>query len=306
MSIITHKKIFFGITAVIIFLSIVSMTVFGLELSTEFTGGTLIDIRYDGKRPSAADVSDALSRVIVDEYTVREAGEHGFSIRARTVSPDVRTLLSDVLSFNGTKTVTIDRMSEIGPSIGTELRNKSILAISLVLLFILFFIAFAFRKVSKPVSSWMYGGAAIIALVHNVVVTFGFYALLGHFLGASVDTLFVTAVLTVIGFSVHDTIVVFDRLRENLRLNQEYRTNESFEATAGKSLNQTIVRSINTSLTVLFTLLALYFVGPVSTQYFSLTLLVGIVAGTYSSIAFATPLLVAVNAWRGEQKNGGK
>jgi preprotein translocase SecF subunit len=141
-----------------------------------------------------------------------------------------------------------------------------------------------------------------VTLVHDIIIPVGFYAALGHFAGAQVDTLFVTAVLTVLGFSIHDTIVVFDRVRENLRVNHEKGRKEPFEEVAGRSLNQTFVRSINTSLTVLLTLLILFFFGPASTRDFALTLLVGIIAGTYSSIFLATPLLVTVEKWRGGQK----
>lgn len=172
-----------------------------------------------------------------------------------------------------------------------------------MLLCILLFIAFAFRKVSKPVSSWVYGLVAIVTLIHDVIVPVGFFAALGHFTGAQVDTLFVTAILTVLGFSIHDTIVVFDRTRENLRLNQEHSRKEPFEETAGRSLNQTLVRSINTSLTVVITLLVLYVFGPESTADFALTLLVGIVAGTFSSIALATPLLVVIEKWRAKKSS---
>src|SRR5205814_5807877 len=162
---------------------------------------------------------------------------------------------------------------------------------------ILLFIAFAFRKVSKPVSSWIYGLIALVTLLHDVVVPVGFFALLSYLTGAQVDTLFVTAVLTVLGFSIHDTIVVFDRVRENIAINKERGRKEPFEETAGRAVNQTFVRSVNTSLTVLLTLLILFFVGPASTHWFALTLLVGIVAGTYSSIALATPLLVESERW---------
>ena len=187
-------------------------------------------------------------------------------------------------------------MNEVGPIIGLELRNKAFIALGLVLVCILLFIAFAFRHVSRPVSSWVYGLIALVTLVHDVIVPVGFYAFLGHFAGAQVDTLFVTAVLTVLGFSIHDTIVVFDRVRENLRINDEKGRHEPFDNIAGKSLNQTFIRSINTSLTVVLTLVILTVLGPASTRDFALTLLVGIIAGTYSSIFLATPLLTVVAA----------
>jgi preprotein translocase subunit SecF len=301
MFIIKHRNTFFGVTSAVILASLFSIFYFGLHLGIDFTGGTLAQLSYDGVRPSA----DVLIRNLEDagfsEFSLRETGDNGYVFRAQTLTSEQRDNLASFFSYqNGSAHVT--GLSEIGPTVGVELRNKSLLAIGLVLLCILLFIAFAFRKVSKPVSSWMYGLMAIVGLTHNVIVTLGFFALLGYLTGVQVDTLFVTAILTVLGFSVHDTIVVFDRVRENLRLNQERNRREDFAETAGRSLGQTFVRSINTSLTVLFTLVILYWIGPASTRDFSLTLLVGIIAGTYSSLFLATPLLVAVEKWRARSR----
>jgi preprotein translocase subunit SecF len=311
MFIIKHRNTFFALTSAIVALSLFSIFYFGLHLGIDFTGGTLAQISYDLPAPAGArnaggqtgDVrppAEVLIRNLEDAgfegFSLRETGESGYTLRAQSLTPEQRDNLTSFFSYqNGSAQV--DELTEIGPTIGTELRNKSLLAIALVLLCILLFIAFAFRKVSKPVSSWMYGLMAIVGLAHNIIVTLGFFALLGSLTGAQVDTLFVTAILTVLGFSVHDTIVVFDRVRENLRINQERNKREDFAETAGRSLGQTFVRSINTSLTVLFTLAVLYVVGPASTRDFSLTLLVGIVAGTYSSLFLATPLLVTVERY---------
>lgn len=297
MFIIRHKNIFFTITALIIAAAIASIAMFGLHLAIDFTGGTLAQISYDGTRPAP----DALTRTLTDagfsNFSLRETGSNGYTLRAQTLTDVERGELASVFSYQG-GTAHVDQLSEVGPTIGAELRNKSIVAMGLVLLCILLFIAFAFRKVSKPISSWVYGLIALITLLHDVIVPVGFFAALGHFAGVQVDTLFVTAVLTVLGFSIHDTIVVFDRVRENLRVNHEKGKKEDFGETAGRSLNQTFVRSVNTSLTVALTLLVLYFVGPAATRDFSLTLLVGIIGGTYSSIFLATPLLVLVEERR--------
>lgn len=291
MIIVTHKKIFFAITGFLILASLISIGMFGLKFGIDFTGGTLVEVQYDGVRPG----HDALARTLEDAgitgFSLRESGSNGYTLRTAKLTDTQRGGLSAIFSYQG-GTARIDQLTEIGPTVGKELRNKAWLALALVLLCILFFIAFAFRKVSKPISSWVYGLIALVTLVHDIIVPVGFFAFLGYLTGAQVDTLFVTAVLTVLGFSIHDTIVVFDRVRENLRHNAEHGRREDFAQTAGRSLNQTIVRSVNTSFTVLITLLALYFLGPASTQTFALTLLVGIIAGTYSSIALATPLLV--------------
>ncbi|MCE9541054.1 protein translocase subunit SecF [Candidatus Kaiserbacteria bacterium] len=300
MIIVTHRNIFFALTALVIAASLASVLMFGLKPSLDFTGGTLVQVSYDGTRPSPEALTQNLTDVGFKGFSLRESGDNGYTLRAATLSSQQRENLPAIFSYQG-GTAHIDELNEVGPTIGKELRNKSYIALALVLFCILLFIAFAFRKVSKPISSWVYGLIALVTLVHDVIVPVGFFALLGHLTGAQVDTLFVTAVLTVLGFSIHDTIVVFDRVRENLRINHDHNRKEPFEETAGRSLNQTIVRSLNTSLTVVLTLLILYFVGPVSTKDFALTLLVGIVAGTYSSIALATPLLVEVALRKGKK-----
>ena len=196
------------------------------------------------------------------------------------------------LSLSGSAPLIEKSFTAIGPSIGKELTNKAIAAIIAIVLALLAFITFAFRKVSKPVSSWKYAVIAIVTLVHDMLVPMGVFAYLGFARGAEVDSLFVVALLAILGISINDTIVVFDRVRENLRRREEMNTKEPFDETVGKSLNQTIVRSINTSLTVVFVLLALFFFGPETTKNFALMLTVGMIAGTYSSIFLASPLLV--------------
>ena len=297
MPIVTHRKAFFALTGVLIALSLGALIVFGLKLGTDFTGGTLAQIKYENGRPDAKALSLALDEAGFQGYSLRGAGTNDYILRAGALTDEMRGNLATTASINGAFPATIAELTEVGPTIGLELRNKAIIAIGLVMLFILLFIAFAFRKVSKPISSWLYGLIALVTLIHDVIVPVGFYAVIGHYLGAQVDTLFVTAILTVLGFSIHDTIVVFDRVRENLRINQERGRREDFAETAGRSLGQTFVRSINTSLTVLITLMALFFLGPDSTKDFALTLLVGIIAGTYSSIFLATPLLVSTERY---------
>ena len=297
MFIIRYKNVFFTLTALLIAVALASVAFFGLHLSIDFTGGTLAQISYDSVRPDAQVLTQAIDKKGFKDYSLREYGTKGYLLRAQALTDAERGELGAVFS-TPSATAHVDQLTEIGPTVGTELRNKSILAIGLVLLCILLFIAFAFRKVSKPVSSWVYGLIALVTLLHDVIIPVGFFALLGYLNGAQIDSLFVTAVLTVLGFSIHDTIVVFDRVRENLRINQEKGRKEDFADTAGRSLGQTFVRSVNTSLTVLITLLVLFFVGPVATRDFALTLLVGIIGGTYSSIFLATPLLVQVEKWR--------
>lgn len=298
MIIAHNRNWFFALTGLLVLVSLGATLAWGLKLGIEFTGGTYARVVFDGSRPPVEAMQAKLAAAGLTDASIRAAGTQEYDIRVAGSEASVQASLQNAIqtwdAFHGTVT----ELSQIGPTIGAELRTKALLSISLVLLCILLFIAFAFRKVSQPISSWVYGVIALITLLHDVIVPVGFYAALGHFAGAEVDTLFVTAVLTVLGFSVHDTIVVFDRVRENLRINHEKNRKEPFVETAGRALSQTFVRSINTSLTVLLTLLILFFIGPASTHYFALTLLVGIIAGTYSSIFLATPLLIAVEEYR--------
>ncbi len=302
MIIIRYRTIFFALTGALVLASLVSFFLFGIRLAIDFTGGTLVQATYAGGRPPANVLQQSLDSAHLTNYSLREAGTGDYIMRAGAMTNAQREALLDTLSVRGVYPVIISNQSEIGPTIGAELRSKALISIIVVMFCILFFIAFAFRKVSKPISSWVYGLVALITLVHDVIIPIGFFAILGHFTGATVDTLFVTALLTVLGFSIHDTIVVFDRTRENLRINHEKGKKEDFADTAGRSLNQTFVRSINTSLTVVVTLFALFFFGPDSTRDFALTLLVGIVAGTYSSIFLATPLLVVIEKFQARKR----
>lgn len=294
MIIITYRKVFYIISTVIIGCALLATALWGINPGIDFTGGTLAEISYDGSRPTAEQITPVLENLGITDVSIRETGDAGYIIRAQTVPDGARASLSEALSINGAYSASVVQLTQVGPSIGAELAQKAWIALALVLLAILLFITFAFRSVSRPVSSWVYGLIALAALAHDVIVPVGVFAAMGHFFGAQADMLFVTAILTILGFSIHDTIVVFDRVRENLRHAGENHSHQSFAMIAGKSLNQTIVRSVNTSLTVAVALLALFFLGPVSTQDFALVLLVGVIAGTYSSIALATPLLVTV------------
>lgn len=301
MPIIKHRKYFFIFTTILVVASIISISVFGLKLGLDFTGGTLVQVTYDSVRPSVEIISESLDAAGLEGYSLREAGEKDYILRTGNLTEEQRPWVASWFTI-GEGEAKIVQLTEVGPTIGVELRNKAILSLAIVLACILMFIAFAFRQVSKPISSWIYGLMAITGLTFSVLVTCGFFALLSRITGAQVDTLFITALLTILGFSVHDTIVVFDRTRENLRINQEKNKREDFEETAGRALGQTLVRSINTSVTIALSLLALFILGPESTQEFALTLFVGIVAGTYSSICVATPLLVAYENWRGQKQ----
>ncbi len=307
MFVVKNRKIFYAISAILFFVSVLSITIWGLNLGIDFRGGSILEIKYYSERPDISLFKEVLEPIGIPGLSVREAGDNSFIIRSAEIGDRERKMIFDKAESLLTDDLTDERrveevrFSSIGPLIGREAAFKSLWAIFFVLLAIVLFIAYAFRKVSEPVSSWKYGLFAIVALFHDVVIPTGVFAVMGHFKGIEIDTLFVTALLVVLGFSVHDTIVVYDRIRENLKL--EYgRKGGDFALIVGKSINQTFVRSINTSLSTLLALLVLYFVGPQTTQNFSLALIIGIVAGTYSSIFLASNLLVTVENWQKSKK----
>ncbi len=295
MWIVKHRNLFYSFSAAIIVLSLAALLFWGLKFGIDFNGGSLLEISYTSTPvPSVEEIGHVIADSGIIGSSVRPTGETGYLIRTPFLTPAEYDALKAHLTNGGVWQYDQKRFDSIGPTIGSELQTKSIYAIVLVLLAIAIFIMFAFRKVSKPVSSWKYGLIALTALAHDVIVPIGAFAILGHFFGAEVDTLFVTAILVVLGFSVHDTIVVFDRVRENLRRNQEKNVKEVFEDTVGKSIAQTLNRSLNTSLTVVLVLVALLILGPASVHFFVIALLVGVVTGTYSSVFIGSPLLVTL------------
>ena len=295
MFIIKYRKIWYAFSLLIVVASLFSIFKFGLKQGIDFTGGALLEVEYAAK-PDALVIKQKIEGLALGNTVVQPSGEKNIIIRTRDLSEvEHQKVLSAVLSAGQGKEI---RFDSIGPVIGKELKKKSVTAMILVIVMIILYIAFAFRKVSQPVNSFYYGLMAVVALIHDVTLPAGVFAILGHYYGVEVDTLFVTALLTVLGFSVHDTIVVFDRIRENLRIGGN---KNNFEAVVGASINQTVSRSINTSLTVILVLLAIFFLGGESTKYFSLALLIGVAIGTYSSIFLASPLLVTLQKFKSRE-----
>ena len=299
MFIIKHKKIFISISAILVILSFISLFIFGLKIGIDFKGGALTEVSYKIERPAQSALEKTLSNLGFGSVLLQPTGDLGYIVKTRDLNDSEHALLLKTLSGDNKDALTEMSFNSIGPSVGAELTRKAILAIILISLAIICFIAFAFRKVSRPVSSWKYGIIAIVTLLHDVVIPIGLFVILSHYFGAEVDTLFVVAVLTILGLSVSDTIVIFDRIRENLR-NQNSIAKVNFGEVVGKSLEQSYIRSICTSSTVILVLLSLFFFGPVSTKYFALMLTAGMFFGTYSSIFLASPLLVLLEEW---QKN---
>ncbi len=325
-NIIQRRKIWLGISGILVIISIVFLVIWGLKLGIDFTGGSLLEVRFNKERPTINEVQESLEGLDLGSLIIQPIDENGMILRFQNTSEDVHQEILSRLrgiyqneednqqtkELEGNKATTTQennatttesattennqndsspvielRYDSVGPSIGAELKRKSVYAIILVLICIVLYVAWAFRKVSRPVASWKYGVAAIIALFHDVLITMGAFAFLGKFYGIEVNTPFVAALLTVLGYSVNDTIVVFDRIRENLP-----KSDEDFEDTVNISVNQTIRRSINTSLTTLLVLLSILFFGGESIRSFVLALSIGVFVGTYSSIFLASPILV--------------
>lgn len=302
MFIVNYRKIFFGISTVLFIGAIVAFFVFGFNLGIDFKGGSILEVSYDNQRPAIETVKTELDNLNLGTYVLTPSGTSRFILKTREISVPEKSQIMSVLSNDPTNPAKEERFNSIGPVVGNELKNKAFVAIALVILCIVLFITFAFRKVSQPVASWKYGLATIIALAHDVFIPAGFFVVWTHFYGGEIDLLFVSAILAILGYSVHDTIVVFDRVREHLRVNQSSGIKETFNETVGKSVTETFGRSINTSLTIFFALVALYFIGGETTRDFALVLLVGIIAGTYSSIFIASPLLVTLNSNKANKK----
>lgn len=334
LAILKQRKYYYALSLTLVVLSFVFLAVWGLKPGIDFTGGSLLEVSFQGmNRPSVEEIQSTLNGLdyLSSGVTIQPTGDQAYSFRfkditeeqhqeilnklsekfaassisapaAETKNGDVQVVTDGGLTLGGIQVQSTDkpivkvqeeRFDSIGPSIGQELKTKSLYAVILVIICIILYITWSFRKVGKLVPSWQYGVTAIVAVVHDVAITCGVFAVLGKFMGIEINTAFIVAVLTVLGYSVNDTIVVFDRIRENL-----HRYHASFEETVNISVNETMVRSINTSLTVLFTLLAIFFFGGESIKYFALALIIGVFFGTYSSIFVASSLLVTWQNWR--------
>lgn len=290
MFIVRNRKFFFALSAVLMLGSIAAMFVYGFNFGIDFKGGSLLEVTYTDARPEMMAVRTGLDAQNLGSYILTPTGEKNYTLKARELTPAEKTVVLGAFS-DATNPASEVRFNSIGPVVGQELKNKAFVAIGVVMICIVLFITFAFRKVSYPVASWKYGFATIVALAHDVVIPTGVFILWSRVHGGEIDLLFVTALLAILGYSVHDTIVVFDRVRENL---QHTVKGETFVETVGKSVSQTFGRSINTSVTIFLALVALYFIGGDSTKDFAFVLLIGVIAGTYSSIFVASPLLVSL------------
>lgn len=292
MNIIKYRNLFFIISLLIIIPGLIAFKTWGLKLGIDFEGGTLWEIKFT-QAVDAQQVHSFLNEQGAQVGTAASTSENSVLVRMKVTDEnkinDLRSRVKD--DFGETEDT---RLEVVGPIISDELTKKAFTAVGVSILAIVFYVSYAFRKVPKPASGLSFGICTIIALVHDVIVVVGAFAILGHYFNIEIDSLFITALLTVLGFSVHDTIVVFDRIRENLKKYDD----QPFESVVNHSILQTMARSLNTSLTVIFVLLALLLFGGESIKTFVLALLIGVTSGTFSSIFNAAPLLVVVQKLR--------
>lgn len=290
MNIIKNRKIFYIISAVVIIPGLISLFLFGLRPSIEFTGGSEIEllVSNSAKEINATQVKQLIESQEVKVISVASPTKKTYVVRTSVITENKNKEIVKLLEkkYPGIKEGSFET---VGATIGRETELNALKAVVIASVAILVYIAFVFRKVSKPVASWKYGVCAIIALLHDVLLVAGTFSLLGYFFRVEVDSLFITALLTVMGFSVHDTIVVFDRIRENLKKHPEM----AYEKVVNNSILETINRSLNTSVTVALVLFMLFLFGGENTRWFVVALLIGIISGTYSSIFNASPMLVS-------------
>ncbi len=291
MQIIANRKIWFFLSGTSIIASIIFLVLFGLRLGLDFRGGTLEEVRFTEKVPSVQEINAALGDLDLGEFIVQPV-DSGVILRMKTIDEAKHQEINIRLRERFGSAVE-DRFESIGPILGEELKKKAIGALLLVFVAIVFYIAWSFRRVSKPVSSWIYGLITLITAFHDVIIPLGVFSLLGRLSGVEIGGPFVAAILTIMGYSINDTIVVLDRVRENLS-----RSSAAFEEIVERSVQQTLVRSVNSSMTTLLALAAVYFFGGETLKHFSLALIIGIATGTYSSIFIASPLLVVWEKWK--------
>lgn len=340
IKIIQKRKVWFAFSSTLVIASIIAISTWGLKFGIDFTGGSLIEVAFNGTNLSSDEIKNSLKDLNLGDINVQFSGDNTAFLKMKDIDEDThQKVLSSLNSAAAAKLgiqaeqpvqdadndisaqavdengdnadvtiestdgseenisspetansyVTEKRFDSIGPTIGNELKTSTAWALLIALIAIGAYIAWAFRKVSYPVSSSKYSVAAIVALFHDVIITIGVFSVLGHFYGVEVGTTFVAALLAILGYSINDTIVVFDRTRENLLRSHI----DDFEEVVNKSVNETFVRSLNTSFTTLLTLFSLYLFGGSTISYFVLALIIGITFGTYSSIFVASALIVS-------------
>lgn len=286
MDILGKRYIFFLVSLLLIIPGMVVLSIWGLPLAIDFVGGSLLEVEFTGTVPNTEDVYEIYQDASIEDVTVQTSGSNTLIIRSSAIDSELRTKVLDAIKAEADGNVVINKFDTVGPTISREVTQRAALAVSIAALGVVVYISFAFRGVPK---AFRYGVCAIAAMLHDVLLIISIAAIGGHFWGWQIDSMFLTAVLTIIGFSTQDTIVVFDRIRENSRIQRRL----DYETLVNHSIVQTLQRSINTQLmTSEFLLLSMALMGGVTLRQFSLILLIGLASGTYSSIFIAAPVLV--------------
>lgn len=298
---IQKRKYAYWLSGALITLSASALAVWGLRLGIDFKGGTLLEVAFTGEKiPQLQEVRPALEALDLQSLIVQPTGEQGLIVRYLASDEQANERVLEALrGFD--EGVELIRTDFVGASVSNQIKRNALLALVTAVIGIVFYIAWAFRKVSRPISSWHYGIQANVALFHDILITLGVFAVLGRFFEVEIGSWFIAALLTILGYSVNDTIVVYDRIRENLLRS---RAKESFEDIVNRSLNETLARSFNTSFTVIIVLLAIVLFGGESIRYFAMALLVGVGVGTYSSVYVASALLVTGYEWKSQNGKG--
>lgn len=284
---IKYRKFYYLISAILLIGSVASFILCGFNFGIEFTGGSILELSFDKDRPGNDEIATILKEKNIDEFNIQPLGDKEMSIRLPYIQ---ESLHQEIIEKFQEKWEFDERSFEgIGSMIGSELKSKTKLVIILALIAIISYIAFSFRQISYPIKSWQYGFSSLIAVAHDLIIVLGVFSILGYFYNVPLTIPIITAFLTIIGYSINNTVVVFDRIRENF--NKYY--NEDYKEIVNRSLNQTFFRSLNTSLTTLFVLVAIFFLASASLKYFALALIIGISVGTFSSFFIASPILVS-------------
>lgn len=291
LNFVKYRKFYFIFSVLLIAGSIVALALWGLKPGIEFTGGSILELTYRDLRPSNQQITDKLNSINVANAQIQPTGDNGVIIRLGDISEQTHQEILN--AFKQESIFEETRFDSVGPLIGQELKQKTITAAIVSLILMIIYIAFAFRRVQRPVSSWVYGIISFIGLCHDIFIPLGVFAILGKFYGIEITIPVITAFLTVLGSSINNTIVVFDRIRENL-----LKRGDMFENIVNSGMNQTLSRQINTSIAMLLAVVAIFLFGGITLKYFALALIIGILAGTYSSFFISAPLLVTWHRFR--------
>jgi len=281
-----YKKIYYLFSAGLIVSSLAFLFIFGLRFGIDFLGGSILEVSFE-KRPENTVIQEKLKDLNLNEVILQPAGENGLILRLKDI--DEETHQQIISRLGEISKVDEKRFESVGPTIGKELRQKTLLLVVVSLTALLIYIAISFRKVSFPVSSWQYGIISILTLSFDVLITIGSLSLLGKFYNVQFSIPIITALLTILGYTINDKVIVFDRVRENLLRDRR----DNFEELVNRSLNETLGRSLSTGTCSLLVLFFIFLFGGETLKYFSLTLIIGILAGTYSSLFLAAPILVS-------------